>query len=132
MVREMENDVSLVRNYLTEELVERLDLYLYERRGEELVVVDKDWEAVRDRLASELGGNQIPVIVVEDGDYHGNRELYLRHVWDGRKLDLAWAEKTLEHVYRLWGRRVWLETRTENGNDLLVLSYHPRDGHRKR
>jgi stage V sporulation protein R len=32
MVREMENDVSLVRNYLTEELVERLDLYLYERR----------------------------------------------------------------------------------------------------
>ncbi len=131
LVREVESDVSLVRNYLTEELVERLDLYLYERRGDELVVVDKDWEAVRDRLANELGGNHIPVIVVEDGDYRGNRELYLRHIWDGRKLDLPWAEKTLENVYRLWGRRVWLETRSDDGTDPLILSYHPREGHRQ-
>ncbi|MCX7623469.1 MAG: SpoVR family protein [Thermomicrobium sp.] len=131
LVREVESDVSLVRNYLTEELVERLDLYLYERRGDELVVVDKDWESVRDRLASELGGNHIPVIVVEDGDYLGNRELYLRHVWDGRKLDLAWAEKTLEQIYRLWGRRVWLETRSDDGAAPLRLSYHPRERHRR-
>jgi len=131
LVREVETDVSLVRNYLTEELVEDLDLYLYERRGDELVVVDKDWQAVRERLASELGGNHIPVIVVEDGDYLGNRELYLRHVWDGRKLDLPWAEKTLEHVFRLWGRRVWLETRTDDGTEPLLLSYHPREGHRR-
>ncbi|MDW7982610.1 MAG: SpoVR family protein [Thermomicrobium sp.] len=131
LVREVESDVSAIRNYLTEELVERLDLYLYERRGEELVVVDKHWEAVRDRLASELGGNHIPVIVVVDGDYQGNRELYLQHVWDGRKLDLPWAERTLEHVFRLWGRKVWLETRTDEGADRLVLSYHPREGHRQ-
>ncbi len=131
LVREVESDVSLVRNYLTEALVERLDLYLYERRGDEFVVVDKDWEAVRDRLTNELGGNHIPVIVVEDGDYAGNRELYLRHIWDGRPLDLPWAEKTLEHVYRLWGRRVWLETREPEGNEPLVLSFHPRDGHRR-
>jgi stage V sporulation protein R len=42
-VREIENDVSLIRNYLTEELVEDLDLYLYKRVGDELVIVDKDW-----------------------------------------------------------------------------------------
>jgi len=131
LVREVESDVSLVRNYLTQELVEELDLYLYERRGDELVVVDKDWEAVRDRLANELGGNHIPVILVEDGDYLGNRELYLRHAWDGRKLDLLWAEKTLEHLFRLWGRRVWLETRSDDGAEPLILSYHPREGHRR-
>lgn len=130
-VREVESDVSAIRNYLSEDLVERLDLYLYERRGDELVVVDKDWEAVRDRLVMELGGNHIPVIVVEDGDYRGNRELYLKHVWDGRPLDLAWAEKTLEHIHRLWGRRVWLETRTDDGESSLILTYHPREGHRR-
>jgi stage V sporulation protein R len=129
-VREVENDVSLVRNYLTRELVEDLDLYLYERQGDELVVVDKDWQAVRERLTRELGGNQTPVILVEDGDYEGNLELYLRHAWDGRKLDLDWAEKTMEHIYRLWGRRVWLETKTDD-QARLILSYHPRDGHKR-
>lgn len=130
-VREVECDVSLIRNYLTEDLVDRLDLYLYERRGDEFVVVDKDWEAVRDRLTMELGGNHIPLIVVEDGDYRGNRELYLRHVWDGRPLDLFWAEKTLEHLFRLWGRRVWLETRTNDGEGRLVLSFYPQSGHQR-
>ena len=129
-VREVENDVSLVRNYLTRELVEDLDLYLYERQGDELVITDKDWQAVRERLIGELGGNQTPVILVEDGDYDGNLELYLRHAWDGRMLDLDWAEKTMEHIYRLWGRRVWLETKADN-ETRLILSYHPRDGHKR-
>ena len=31
-VRELDNDVSFLRNYLTEELVEELDLYLTARR----------------------------------------------------------------------------------------------------
>lgn len=129
-VREVENDISLIRNYLTRELVDELDLYLYERQGDELVIVDKDWEAVRERLIGELGGNQTPVILVEDGDYEGNLELYLRHSWDGRKLDLDWAEKTMEHIYRLWGRRVWLETKTDD-ESRLILSYHPREGHKQ-
>jgi stage V sporulation protein R len=129
LIRETENDVSLIRNYLTKELVDELDLYLYERQGDDLVVVDKDWQVVRDRLIAELGGNHIPVILVEDGDYHGNLELYLRHAWDGRPLDLPWAAKTLEHIYRLWGRKVWLETRLDDTQ--LILSYHPREGHKQ-
>jgi stage V sporulation protein R len=42
-VREQENDVSIIRNYLTEQLVEDLDLYLYERQGDQWVIVDKNW-----------------------------------------------------------------------------------------
>ncbi len=128
-VREIESDVSLIRNYLTEELVEDLDLYLYKRVGDELVIVDKSWEAVRDRLVNELSSHGIPVILVEDGDYNGNLELYLRHSWDGQKLDMHYAQKTMEHVYRLWGRRVWLETR-KSDDEPLILSYDQREGHK--
>ncbi len=34
-VRETETDVSLLRNYLTKELVEQLDLYVYRRENDE-------------------------------------------------------------------------------------------------
>lgn len=135
-VRERESDVSLVRNYLTKELVADLDLYLYEQRGDELVVVEKDFETIRDALVNSLANRAHPRIVVADGDYGGNRELYLRHEHEGQGLDLAHAEKALEHVQRLWGRRVHLETRTRDhlqGQERpLVLSYDPKEGHTKR
>jgi stage V sporulation protein R len=135
-IRERESDVSLVRNYLTKELVADLDLYLYEQREDELVVVEKDFETIRDALVDSLVNHGHPRIVVADGDYAGNRELYLRHEWEGQGLDLAHAEKALEHVQRLWGRRVHLETRARNARRgepaPLVLSYDPREGHSKR
>jgi stage V sporulation protein R len=127
-VRETECDVSLIRNYLTEELVNDLDLYVYERVGDELVVTDKSWESVRDRLVTRLSTHGIPVILAVDGDYNGNLELYLRHSWDGQPLDLNYAQKTLEHVHRLWGRRVWIETR-KSDDERLLMSYDDKAGH---
>ena len=74
-VRELENDVSLLRNYLTDDLVEELDLYLYRREGDEWVIVDKDWEQVRDTLVGSMTNFGQPYIVVDDGDYQANGEL---------------------------------------------------------
>ncbi len=120
-VRETENDISLIRNYLTRDLVDRLDLYLYEREGDQWVIVDKDWEHVRDSMVARMANFGNPTILVEDGDYHRNGELLLAHVYDGQELDLAYGEKTLEHVYTLWGRPVHLQTRLED--EETVLSY---------
>jgi len=128
LVRETECDVSLIRNYLTEELCEELDLFYAQRQNDELVITEKDWEAVRDRLVDQLSDYGIPVIHAEDADYNGNRELYLRHDFNGRALDLAYAEKTLEGVGRLWGRKVWLETVDAEGSSLR-LWYSQKDGH---
>ena len=131
-IRERESDVSLLRNYLTKELVDDLDLYLYEQQGDELVVTEKNFEKVRDALVASLQHYGHPSIAVTDGDYRGNRELYLRHEYEGQGLDLAHAEKALEHVHRLWGRRVHLETRAPGDADkTLVLSYSPEAGHQR-
>lgn len=112
-VREVETDVSLVRNYLTEELVEELDLYVYRREGDEWVIVDDDWIAVRDELVRGLTNGGIPVIAVVDGDFRRNGELMLRHRYEGVELDLRYLERTLPYVYELWGRPVHLETVVE-------------------
>jgi stage V sporulation protein R len=127
-IREEESDVSFIRNYLTEELVRDMDLFLYKRVGDELQIVEKDWEEVRQRLVTQLTTHGFPRIEVKDGDHNGNLELYLLHAWDGQKLDMNYAQKTLEHVHRLWGRRVWLETRTSD-DEPLIVSYDARNGH---
>ncbi|MEO8288933.1 MAG: SpoVR family protein [Chloroflexota bacterium] len=120
-VRAEENDVSLIRNYLTEQLVEDLDLYLYERQGDQWVIVDKNWENVRDNIVARMANFGNPTILVEDGDYRHNGELYLRHVFDGHELDVVYTEKTLEHVHALWGRPVYIETHIEG--EETVFSY---------
>lgn len=109
-VRETETDVSFIRNYLTAELVEELDLYLFRRVGLRWQVVEKEWEKVREGIVALLVNCGIPLITVEDADYRRQGELYLRHHYEGVELDIPYAEKTLEHMVYIWGRPVHLET----------------------
>jgi stage V sporulation protein R len=126
-VRSLENDASFLRNYLTKELVEELDLYLYRYENGKWVIVEKDWAKIRDMLVRSMTNFGQPYIVVEDGDYKRNRELYLRHCYEGQDLDMDYAERTLRYVYRLWGRTVHLETVLDDKR--VVLSF---DGERSR
>jgi len=122
-VRELDNDVSFLRNYLTEELCEELDLYVYELvEEEEWTVTEKRWERVRDQLVANMTNFGFPYIVVADGDYKRNRELYLKHQAEGTELDAAYARKVLEYVHRLWGRPVHLETIADG--EPLVMRYN--------
>ena len=75
----------------------------------------------KETLLRSVGMTAIPVIKVEDADFAGSRTLLLRHYHDGRDLELANGEKTLEHAFRLWGRPVLLETVIDG--KALTLSY---------
>ena len=119
-VRELDNDVSFLRNYLTEDLIKDLDLYLYKKEGDDWVIAEKNWEKVRDTIVGNMTNFGHPYLVVDNGDYKGNRELYLMHLFEGQELDLNYAEKTLQHVYILWGRPVHLETIFEGKRILLT------------
>jgi stage V sporulation protein R len=119
-VRELENDVSFLRNYLTEELCEELDLFVFELiEEEEWTITEKRWEKVRDQLVSNMTNFGFPYLQVEDGDYNGNRELYLKHRYEGTELDMRYGRKALEHVHALWGRPVHLETIVDDDSTVL-------------
>ena len=120
-LREVDNDASFLRNYLTEDLVEELDLYVYRRENDRWVISEKDWEIVRDSILVSMTNFGQPYIVVQDGDYRGNRELYLKHSFEGQELDADYAEKTLRFVRRLWGRPVHLET-VRDGESAVLSS----------
>ncbi len=112
-VRELDSDISFLRNYLTKELVEELDLYIFEKKGPEWRITDKSWEHVRDQLVSSRVNGGYPSIYVQNGDYNRNGELYLAHHYEGTELDLKYIERTLPYIQQLWGRAVHLETTVE-------------------
>ena len=109
-VRESENDQTLIRKYLTADLVAELDLYTYELVDDEWRVAETDWRAVRDTLVRSMDNFGLPYIAVVDADFAGNRELYLKHSYDGVELDIRYAERTMQYLHQLWGRTVHVET----------------------
>lgn len=109
-VRELDSDTSFLRNYLTKELVEDLDLYIFEKKGPEWKITDKTWETIRDQLVYSRINGGFPYILVQNGDYNRSGELYLKHAYEGIELDLKYVERTLPYIHYLWGKTVHLET----------------------
>lgn len=128
-VREIESDISFLRNYLTKKLVMREDMYLFQKQGKDYKVVDKEWTEIRDQLVNMRVNGGFPYITVNDGDYLKNGELYLKHWYEGIELDIKYLEKVLPYVYQLWGRATHLESVIENKT--ILFSYDGKSIHRK-
>lgn len=128
-VREIESDISFIRNYLTKELVQREDMYLFEKQGSDYVISDKDHAQVRDQLISMRVNGGFPYITVGNGDYLRNGELYLVHGYEGTELDLQYLENVLQYIYQLWGRAVHMETYVEDKK--ILYSYDGTKVHRR-
>lgn len=118
-VRELDSDTSFIRSFLTKKLVEDLDLYLFEKKGNEWKITDKTWESIRDQLVYSRVNGGFPYLVVDNGNYVNNGELYLKHEFEGIELDLKYVEKTLPFVQQLWGKTVHLQTIVEDKNVLF-------------
>ncbi|WP_318614304.1 SpoVR family protein [Sporosarcina sp. YIM B06819] len=128
-VREIESDISFMRNYLTKDLVQQGDLYLFEKKRGDYRITTKDHEEVRDQLVAMRVNGGFPYIVVENGDYLRNGELYLVHQFDEKELDVRYLEHVLPYIHRLWGRIVHLETYVENKQ--IIFSYDGKKVYRR-
>ncbi|WP_248924993.1 SpoVR family protein [Paenibacillus hamazuiensis] len=109
-IRETDSDASFVRNYLTQELVTDMDLFLFRRESGVYKVTATDVEQVRDQLVRSRTNGGFPYITAKDGDFHSRGELLLVHRFEGLELDRKYIERTLPLVFKLWGRPVHLET----------------------
>ncbi|MBC9783576.1 SpoVR family protein [Heliobacterium chlorum] len=128
-VREIETDQSFLRNYLTKELVDEMDLYVYKKVGNQWQIVEKDWEKVRDEMVNRMTNGGIPVLYVDDGDYNRSGELLIRHAFESAELDIPYLERTLPHFYTLWGKTVNLETIIDGKK--ILFSYNGEKVQRK-
>lgn len=113
-VRETDRDVSFLRRFLSRELMQEMDMFEHVSEDDQRIVSrlsdDENWISVRDTLLRNTGMAGIPVIRITDADYQKNRTLHLEHEYDGRELQQEYLEHTLTYLYRLWGRKVVLDT----------------------
>lgn len=109
-VRATETDVSFLRNHLSAELTERLDLYLYAKHGDHYEVAANAWKVVRDGIVQQLTNCGFPYIYAQDHDHGRRGELFLQHGYEGAELDVKYLTHTLDHIQHIWERPVHLET----------------------
>ncbi len=128
-VREVEADISFIRNYLTKDLVYREDLYLFQKKGRDYKIVDKEWEHIRDQLVTMRVNGGFPYLTVTDGNYMKAGEMYVHHSFEDTELDLQYLERVLPYIHQLWGRPVHMETRVEDKE--VLFSYDGKKLHRR-
>ena len=116
IAREVHNDESFLRQYLTREDCEELNLFAFSPKGDATIideVSDEDgWKPIKERLITQVGANSIPTIYVDS--IEDNHTLVLHHDHDGRDLQIQYAEHVLEHCKHLWGSEVQLITMVDD------------------
>lgn len=113
-VRRSYSDRFFIERFLTKEIIDELQYYIYKEvpRGDhiDLVIVEKNWKKIRDILIHNLAESG-PYIDVVNGNYKNKEMLYLVHNHDGIDLNPEYRKKTMEHLYCLWKKPVFLKTK---------------------
>lgn len=128
-----ENDISLIRNYLTEDLVKKLGLFNYgykcekkHRQNEKCnncsytEVKDKDLDNIIENLTRPIMNYGVPKLAITK--INGDLMTITHTPDDNGTLDYKYAEKTMEYIYQLWAAPIELETVNDDGK-AIVLSY---------
>ncbi len=118
-----EDDFGFIRNYLTQALAERLDLFVYEADHEgEIRIADKTIHAIREAILAPKFNYGAPRVSVSKMHIDGSLELVHDFRDDGRGLDIPRAERVLDYVTRVWRRPVSLQTVGGSGNPRVLSS----------
>lgn len=117
-IRAEDDDFSFIRNYLSEDLIEELNLFCFDGDSSGAVkVVDSDAAALRDRILAPKYNFGAPAVFAKDIGVDGSLTLVHEHATDGRGLDLERAERVLEYLQRVWRRPVKLLTVDLSGKE---------------
>ncbi|HEY8609630.1 MAG TPA: SpoVR family protein [Noviherbaspirillum sp.] len=118
-----EDDFGFVRNYLTKDLIEKLELFVYEARDDgDIRISENNVHAVHEAILGPKFNYGAPRIAANHMHLDGSLQLLHDHQSDGRGLDLGRAERVLEYIGRVWRRPVTLHTVGERGEARVVTS----------
>jgi len=119
-VRRVHNDVTFIDEFLTPEFVDRYKLYHYRQDPTtgRMVVVNRDFDTIKQTMLFMLTNHGQPYIYVVDGNYANRGELYLAHKHLGIDIDIKYASACLQNLQRIWRRPVHLQARID---DEMVL-----------
>lgn len=124
-VIEVEDDISFIRNYLTKELCEDLELFVYRyvtlRDGSQILEIEsKNLDDIKENLTKDIYNYRSPVIYVYNADRYG-LELIHENTQDG-PLDEKHLDRVLGYIYSIWKTPVDLKT-VDNKGGVIHVTY---------
>ena len=120
-IRKSHNDISFINEFLTPEFCNRQQIftYKYNPRTQRMEIDNRDFEAIKQKLLSQLTNFGSPIIEVEDSNYKNRKELLLKHIHYGVDLDMQFASETMSNLFSLWKRPINLATQYEEKRVIL-------------
>ena len=116
---QQDDDFSFVRNQLTWERAEKLDLFRYRAEANgQVKVAEPDLNLLHEALLAPKYNFGAPSIAAHHIRVDGTLELDHDHKTDGRGLDVERSKKVIEYLQRVWRRPVIMKTIDEHGADL--------------
>lgn len=111
-VRKFYCDLTLIDEFLTEELAHQLQLFQYDLNEEtgEYIINSRNFFLIKKSLLHTLTNFGRPHIAVVDANHDNSQELCLKHYYDGLELDSQYAWETLRNIYKFWQRPVFIDT----------------------
>jgi len=120
-VVETEDDISFVKGYLTQELVDELKMFAYKRafdksRNEFIEIESTDADDVAESVISKLYNYMSPEVYIENASSDGIELVHSPS--EGSTLDEKHLEKVMGYIYELWGGLVNISTKDVNGEEV--------------
>jgi stage V sporulation protein R len=120
---EQDDDFGFIRNHLTRDLADELELFRFSARNDGHVkVLDHDLGALHEAVLSPKYNFGAPSVSAAHIRTDGTLELIHDNSVDGRGLDLERSRRVLDYVQRVWRRPIVLNTVNQAGSTLELTA----------
>ncbi len=121
-VRKLYNDVTFIDTFLTQEFAEKFKLFVFEanKKTGQWEIASREFKKVKDKLLFQLTNFGQPFVSVHDANFKNRGELLLAHRHEGFDLKISETKRTLENVFKIWGRTVNTKTIVQGEGKLLT------------
>lgn len=122
------HDWFFFQDFFTEELVDDLNLYLWNIE-ETITTYDvkrtkHNAREIKENIINSFAHSRVPRIVIEDGDFRGG--ILLVHKHTGADLEVKYAVETMKHFKFLTGKDIYLATIV--GDDEVLFTVFDKNG----
>ncbi|HKT74813.1 MAG TPA: SpoVR family protein [Steroidobacteraceae bacterium] len=122
-IMQQDDDFGFVRNYLTRDLADELNLFRYSARSDgQVKVLEQNLSGLHEAILGPKYNFGAPSVSAGHVRSDGTLELVHDTTVDGRGLDLERSRKVLDYVQRVWRRPIILTTVNQAGSTLELTA----------
>lgn len=125
-VRKHYNDYTLINEFFTPELCEKLQYYSYRRMSTgEWKITSREFKEIKKQLLQRYCNGGLPDIRLTDPNHLGKGWFFMQHFADGRPLYDKYAREVLTSIYTIWQNNVVLASKTMDDEEFVYICDGP-------